>query len=112
MSEPQRGGGDDEQPESAKRFELEEHVGWTVCGINGCILADRHNGECIFPAFEEPRRRRATESRLPDYNAPQLAHDPKRKQREPPPPKDPPPSKAAAANKSGGSGKASLRKRS
>ena len=98
----------EEQPDSAKRMELEEQVGWTVCGINGCILSDRHPGQCIFQTLEEPRRRRATESRLPDYNAPQLAHDPKRKQKEQPAKPQPPPK---SSKKGGGSKKAAAPKK-
>ena len=51
---------------------LEAETGWVVCGINGCILADRHAGECIFPMEEGKRRRAPTKNTAPDYNAPQL----------------------------------------
>ena len=36
---------------------FEQDHGYTICGINGCILADRHIGECIFP-LDAGRRRR------------------------------------------------------
>ena len=54
-------------------METEAEVGWTICGINGCILADRHAGDCIFPEIEGARRRCGTARLSSDYlDAPQL----------------------------------------
>jgi hypothetical protein len=49
------------QPKLSERSALEAEVGWVVCGINGCILADRHPGDCVFPIMEGARRRKAPE---------------------------------------------------
>ena len=38
-----------------------QRIGYDVCGINGCILADRHLGSCVFPPPAGPRRRRSAE---------------------------------------------------
>ena len=52
------------------RRATESQVGWNVCGINGCILMDRHPGQCVFPEVEGARRRRAVDLAL-DLDAPQ-----------------------------------------
>ena len=35
-----------------------QSLGYHVCGINGCVLADRHPGACIFPELISNGRRR------------------------------------------------------
>jgi hypothetical protein len=64
---------EEERPTSAReaRVATEIAVGWTVCGINGCVLADCHAGDCLFPEIEGARRRRQATSNVPDINAPQ-----------------------------------------
>jgi hypothetical protein len=44
-----------------ERLDLEAAVGWNVCGINGCILAARHPGSCIFPDIGSRKRERKKE---------------------------------------------------
>ena len=35
-----------------------EVLGYHVCGINGCVLMDRHAGPCLFPELSGRRRSR------------------------------------------------------
>ena len=35
-----------------------EMLGYHVCGINGCVLSDRHVGACLFPELSGRRRSR------------------------------------------------------
>ena len=55
------------------RLAKESEVGWAICGINGCILADRHPGGCLFPDIQGARRRKAVDLKGGiDLDAPQL----------------------------------------
>ena len=40
-----------------ERLAVEASVGYNICGINGCILADRHPGECVFQELGSRKRR-------------------------------------------------------
>ena len=40
---------------AASRLALEEELGYLVCGINRCILPNKHAGDCIF-SFSASRR--------------------------------------------------------
>ena len=59
-------------------------LGYHVCGINGCVLSDRHVGACLFPELSGRRRSRgAAETDL--FPAP-VQLQPKRCRLTPPPP--------------------------
>lgn len=38
-------------------LQLQAELGYQPCGINGCILADQHTGQCVFEFAEGKRRR-------------------------------------------------------
>ena len=63
------------------RREREKEAGTVLCGINGCLLEDRHQGMCLFPESASRGRR--------GNSAPPPAALPKRpaKPRKPPAPK-------------------------
>ena len=42
------------------RTEFEETHGYYACGVNGCILAERHCGVCVIPELSRVRSRVAT----------------------------------------------------
>ena len=44
-----------------KVWQQTESLGYHVCGINGCVLADRHPGDCLFPETTGRRRRTTTQ---------------------------------------------------
>ena len=66
---------------AADRREREAEAGIVLCGINGCLLEDRHQGMCLFPESASRGRR--------GNSAPPPAALPKRpaKPRKPPAPK-------------------------
>ena len=53
-------------------WQFTSKVGYYVCGINGCILSEMHQGSCVFP--ETPQRRRA--SATPDEGPATLSSPP------------------------------------
>ena len=40
-------------------METEVSLGWNICGIHGCVLADRHTGDCVFSMLTGRRRAHA-----------------------------------------------------
>ena len=65
---------------AASRRALECEVGYSICGINGCILADRHGGDCVFPFIESKgSRRRASTSPAKVVCPPPKVPSPKKK---------------------------------
>ena len=65
------------------RWQQAQQLGYDCCGINGCILADRHQGECVFPEVDARRRRPVVEPKPPEKEA-SLAHPKKKKAKAPP----------------------------
>ena len=47
-----------------------EQEGYYACGINGCILQERHCGTCIFPILERTSRARTTRTQEQPPTAP------------------------------------------
>jgi hypothetical protein len=46
----------------ADRIKFEQEEGYIVCGIHGCLLKDRHPGDCLFDLQPSKRRRRSSGS--------------------------------------------------
>ena len=42
---------------ASESLDIEARVGWNICGINGCILAEKHAGPCAFAFLDQPRSR-------------------------------------------------------
>ena len=59
-----------------------EMLGYHVCGINGCVLSDRHVGACLFP--ELVGRRRSRGAAETDYSPAPVQLQPKRCRLTPP----------------------------
>ena len=44
------------EPSVTARQEFEIQNGYYACGINGCILAERHTGVCVMPELPNQTR--------------------------------------------------------
>ena len=60
------------------RWQQAQQLGYDCCGINGCILAVRHQGECVFPEMSDRRRCQVIEPKPAEKEA-SLAHPKKKK---------------------------------
>jgi hypothetical protein len=65
------------------RWQQAQQLGYDCCGINGCILAVRHQGECVFPEMSDRRRCQVIEPKPAEKEA-SLAHPKKKKSKKPP----------------------------
>ena len=65
------------------RWQQAQQLGYDCCGINGCILAVRHQGECVFPEMSDRRRCQVIEPK-PAVKEASLAHPKKKKSKKPP----------------------------
>ena len=52
---------------------LHQQLGWNVCGINGCILAEHHAGVCVFPDLRRTRRQHEQSSGSEGSSAPRFS---------------------------------------
>ena len=59
-----------------------EVLGYHVCGINGCVLMDRHVGPCLFPELSGRRRSRGASET--DFSPAPVQLQPKRCRLAPP----------------------------
>ena len=58
-----------------ERLEYEKEQGYYMCGINGCILAERHTGVCVMPDLPVRQRSRASSSKeAPSSSEPKESH--------------------------------------
>ena len=91
--------------DATERLAIEAQVGYAVCGINGCVLMDRHAGQCVFP--EVSARKRKTVDLQLNLDAPQHATSdkPREKSAKTKPPPASKPAKPAAAKKTEGAKK-------
>ena len=60
------------------RWQQAQQLGYDCYGINGCILAVRHQGECVFPEMSDRRRCQVIEPK-PAQKEASLAHPKKKK---------------------------------
>ena len=51
------------EPSVTARQEFEIQNGYYACGINGCILAERHTGVCVMPELPNQTRVRRSSSK-------------------------------------------------
>ena len=88
------------------RWQQAQQLGYNCCGINGCVLADRHQGACVFPEVSERRRRPTIDPKAAEKEA-SFAHSKPKKRAKTPPKTDASSVYASAASsstsKSGGS---------
>ena len=78
-----------------ERFALERELGYAVCGVNGCILPDRHAGACLFECTSQRRQRKPVLP--PPADAPAKKEAPAKKKEAPAKKRDSPDQDAPAA---------------